>query len=179
MRRTINLIFSALAGILAGCTRVPSGLQPVTGFELQRYLGTWHEIARLDHSFEHGLTHVTAEYVAGDDGSITVINRGYDPAAGKWRESRGIARFIGSDTIGSLKVSFFRPFWGGYHILALDQENYRYSLIAGPSRSYLWILARERALDPQILSDLVTKARQWGFTTEKLIYVNQTPAPNP
>jgi len=166
--------FSGLGGIamfVLGCTRVPAGLTPVAGFDSQRYLGTWHEIARLDHSFERGLTNVSAEYTARPDGGITVVNRGYDPAAGKWRQVRGVARFRGDRAVGSLRVCFFWPFWGGYHVIALDEKDYRYALVAGPSRSYLWILAREPKLAPDVYSGLVAKAKEWGFATEKLIRV--------
>jgi len=158
-----------------GCTRVPAGLKPVAGFDGQRYLGKWYEIARLDHSFERGLTNVTAEYAARPDGSISVVNRGYSPKAGKWREARAVARFRGDKAVGSLRVCFFWPFWGGYHVIALDQTDYRYAMIAGPSRSYLWILSREPGLADQTRSDLVGKAKEWGFAVEKLISVDHNP----
>jgi len=168
------LHFSVLLGVgmfLLGCTRVPAGLQPVTGFDSQRYLGKWYEIARLNHSFERGLTNVTAEYAARPDGSLSVVNRGYDPRAGKWREARAVARFRGDRTVGSLRVCFFWPFWGGYHIIALDQKDYRYAMVTGPSRSYLWILAREPRLAGQVTAELVAKAKEWDFAVDKLIHV--------
>jgi apolipoprotein D and lipocalin family protein len=158
---------------LVGCTNIPEGLGPVTGFEAERYLGKWYEIARLDHSFERNLSNVTAQYSRGEGDEILVLNRGFDKEKGKWREAKGVARFIGEKNLGSLKVSFFGPFWGGYHVIALDKEGYRYSMIAGPSRSYLWILSREKQLDEKILADLIGKAKQWGFETEKLIFVEQ------
>ena len=157
---------------LVGCTNIPEGLQPVTGFEAQRYLGKWYEIARLDHSFERNLSHVTAQYSRGEGDEILVRNRGFDKEKGKWREIEGVARFIGDKNVGSLKVSFFGPFWGGYHVIALDQEGYRYSMVAGPSRSYLWILSREKQLDEKILGDLIGKAKQWGFEMGELIFVD-------
>jgi len=157
--------------ILAGCTSIPEGLQPVSGFEVDRYLGKWYEIARLDHSFERNLSNVTAEYSLRDGGGIDVLNKGYDKRKGEWREIKGVARFIGEKNVGSLKVSFFGPFWGGYHVVALDREDYRYSMVAGPSRSYLWILSRDKMLDEKIVAELVARAKQWGFDVEKLIYV--------
>lgn len=63
--------------MLNGCLGMPKGAEPVTGFELNRYLGTWYEIARLDHSFEDGLSQVSAEYSINEDGSVKVINRGF------------------------------------------------------------------------------------------------------
>jgi apolipoprotein D and lipocalin family protein len=157
--------------ILAGCTSIPEGLQPVSGFEVDRYLGKWYEIARLDHSFERNLSNVTAEYSLRDGGGIDVLNKGYDKRKGKWREIKGVARFIGEKNVGSLKVSFFGPLWGGYHVISLDKENYRYSMVAGPSRSYLWILSKNEMLDQEIVAELVARAKGWGFDTEKLIYV--------
>ncbi len=173
-RTSITALIGALC-VAAGCgTDVPEGLEPVTGFELERYLGSWYEIARLDHSFERGLANVTAEYSLREDGGVTVLNKGYDGARLKWKEARGRAKFIGDPSTGSLKVSFFGPFWGGYHIIALDAEGYRWAMVAGPSRSYLWILSREPSLDPAVAADLVEKARRWGFETGKLIFVEHT-----
>ena len=159
--------------LLSGCTGVPDGLEPVTGFEADRYLGKWYEIARLDHSFERDLNNVTAHYSRKEGGEIVVLNRGFNRKTGEWKEIEGHARFIGSESVGSLKVSFFGPFYGGYHIITLDKEDYAYAMVAGPNRSYLWILAREKTLNPKTLSDLVSRAKQWGFETEALIYVEQ------
>lgn len=171
--RTIRSYFIALGilSILAGCTSIPEGLQPVSGFEVDRYLGKWYEIARLDHSFERSLSNVTAEYSLREGGGIDVLNKGYDKRKGEWREIKGVARFIGEKNLGSLKVSFFGPFWGGYHVIALDKENYSYSMVTGPSRSYLWILSRNKMLDQKIVAELVARAKECEFDTEKLIYV--------
>ena len=155
--------------LLAACTGVPEGITPVQNFDLTRYLGHWYEIVRLDHSFERGLTGVTATYSLREDGSVKVINRGWDAAASKWKEAEGRAVFVGSSSVGQLKVSFFGPFYGAYNIIELDPE-YRYSMIAGPNRSYFWILAREPKLDPKTLEKLLSQARALGFDTDKLIY---------
>lgn len=157
--------------LLVGCTGVPEGTQPVQGFELPRYLGRWHEIARLDHSFERGLEQVTADYSLREDGGVRVINRGFDPAKGEWREAEGRAYFLRSPEVASLKVSFFGPFYGGYHILALDKAGYQYALVAGPDRSYLWILARSPVLDEATYTALVAQARGLGFPVDQLIRV--------
>lgn len=167
-------LWLVLFTLLAGCSGVPEGLQPVTGFDLGRYLGRWHEIARLDHSFERGLANVTADYRKLPDGRIEVINRGFDAAKGGWREAKGIARFQGEPDIGSLEVSFFGPFYGAYNVLVLDPQ-YRYALVAGPNRSYLWILAREPQLDRATLELLVARAKGWGFATDALITVEHRP----
>ncbi|BBA36788.1 outer membrane lipoprotein blc [Methylocaldum marinum] len=157
---------------LAGCAGIPEGVSPVQGFEPARYLGAWYEIARLDHSFERGLTRVTATYSLRENGGINVVNRGFDAQKQEWREATGKAYFVESPDIGRLKVSFFGPFYGGYNIIELDKENYAYALVSGPTRSYLWILARDKTLDSSVLHQLVTKAEALGFATDHLIYVD-------
>lgn len=159
----------AAALLLGGCTGVPEGVQPVRGFDLERYLGTWYEIARLDHSFERGLTDVSAHYSRREDGGVRVLNRGWDPGKGAWKEAEGKAYFIGDPDVASLKVSFFGPFYGGYHVFALDPD-YRWAMLSGPSRDYFWILARTPQLPDPVLQPLLAQARQAGFATEALIF---------
>ena len=154
-----------------GCTQVPDGLEPVSDFDADRYLGKWYEIARLDHSFEKNLSNVSAVYARDDAGGISVTNTGYNGKTGEWKKIEGQARFLKDETVGSLKVSFFGPFYGGYHIIALDKEEYGYAMVSGPNRSYLWILARDKTLDESVYTDLVAKAASWGFDTEKLTLV--------
>jgi apolipoprotein D and lipocalin family protein len=168
-----RLVIVLLSLFFSGCTAIPDGLVPVTGFEAKKYLGKWYEIARLDHRFEKNMSNVSAVYTETDDGYISVLNRGYDETKKKWKQISGKARFISDGNTGSLKVSFFGPFYGGYHIIALDKDDYHYAMVAGPKRSYLWILARSRSMDEKILADLVSQAAKWGFETDKLIYVKQ------
>ena len=156
---------------LTGCIGPPDHIQPVSDFELNRYLGTWYEIARLDHSFERGLQQVTANYSLRSDGGVKVINKGFHITKNKWKEVEGKAYYVGEPDIGQLKVSFFGPFYGGYNVIELDKEGYQYSLVCGPNLSYLWILARNPNLDQQIVDRLVSKARSLGFETDKLIFV--------
>ena len=155
----------------SSCTGSPDGVTVVTDFEIDRYLGTWYEIARLDHSFERGLSAVTANYSLRDDGGVRVVNRGYNDQSGEWDEAIGKAYFVGASDVGQLKVSFFGPFYGGYNIVQLDKSDYQYSLVAGPDRDYLWILSRTAKMQPNILRSLVNKARVLGFATDKLIFV--------
>jgi apolipoprotein D and lipocalin family protein len=173
-RKILASIFGA-ATILTGCTGIPEGLEPVPGFELDRYLGKWYEIARLDHSFERNLRNVSATYSRGKNGDIRVRNRGFNAKTGSWKQIEGHARFIEDDTVGSLKVSFFGPFYGGYHIIELDKQYYGYSMVTGPSRSYLWILSRQNTLDESVYAKLVSRADAWGFDTAQLIRVEQNP----
>jgi len=167
-----TMLTAALLGAL-GCTGIPEGLEPVRDFDSTRYLGTWYEIARLDHPFERGLEDVSASYTAKEDGGIHVVNRGYDPAAKEWREAVGRAYPQGDPTVGSLKVSFFGPFYGGYHVISLD-EDYRDAIVAGPDRSYLWFLSRERSLPGGRRDELLSVAREAGFDVGSLIWVDQS-----
>ncbi len=160
-----------MATFFLGCTGVPGGLKPVSGFDMKKYLGTWYEMARLDHPFERGLSNVSAVYTRNDDDTIRVVNKGYDQSNDRWKEALGKARFLGDMSVGSLKVSFFGPFYSGYHIIALDREHYQYAMVTGPSRSYLWILSRSKTLDESIYQDLTSQAESWGFDTKKLIRV--------
>lgn len=169
-----SLPLLALIPLLWSCTGIPDNVQVVSGFELPRYLGTWYEIARLDHSFERGLEQVTATYTPREGGGITVLNRGFDPGKGRWREATGKAFPVGEPGEGRLKVSFFGPFYGGYNIIALDQTDYRWAMVCGPNRSYLWILSRDPVLDAEIWERLVEQARGAGFATDQLIRVRQT-----
>lgn len=150
----------------------PKDVKVVDNFQLPRYLGTWYEIARLDHSFERGLDHVTANYTLRNDGGVKVTNRGYNAKKQQWQESIGKAYFIGSPQQASLKVSFFGPFYGGYNVIDLDDE-YQHALIAGPNRDYLWILSRTPTIDNQTRDRLVAVAKQYGFPVEELIWVEQ------
>ena len=159
--------------LLAGCTGMPTGVEPVKGFELDRYLGKWYEIARLDHSFERGMQNVTAEYSMRDDGGVRVVNRGYITDKGEWDEAEGKAYFVEESDQGYLKVSFFGPFYGSYVVFELD-DNYRYAFISGPDTSYLWLLAREPVIDPEVMQRFKSRAKELGFDLRELIMVNHS-----
>jgi apolipoprotein D and lipocalin family protein len=158
--------------LLTGCVGIPENVKPVDNFKLEKYLGKWYEIARLDHSFEKGLSRVTAEYSLRPDGGVKVINRGYSAKDNKWKEALGKAYFVKGPDQGFLKVSFFGPFYGSYVIFALDHENYQYALVSGPDKSYLWLLARSPKMNEDIKNDLIVKAKAAGFDTGKLLFVS-------
>ncbi|MBN1957242.1 MAG: lipocalin family protein [Desulfuromonadales bacterium] len=169
------LLISAL--LLPGCLNIPEKVQPVTGFELERYLGRWYEIARLDHPFEKGLTRVTADYSRKKDGGVLVVNRGFSETQNTWKEARGRAYFVNTPAEGYLKVSFFGPFYGSYVIFELDRDNYRYAFISGPDTDYLWLLARTPTVEPQLIDRFIGMAWARGFDTDNLIFVNQNGSP--
>ena len=157
---------------LGGCasTTPPSGITAVSPFDLARYEGRWYELARLDHSFERGMTDVSATYQRQGDGSVRVLNRGFDTSRSNWRQAVGKALFTGDPQTASLKVSFFGPFYGGYHVAALD-ANYQWALVVGPDRSYCWILSRSKQLAPAVREQLIARASALGIDTQALIWV--------
>lgn len=164
-------LLGSLASAMGGETGIPSGCQAVEGFELERYLGLWHEIARLDHSFERGLERVTAHYARRDDDGVAVTNRGFNPDDNEWDEADGKAYFEEGPDIGRFRVSFFGPFYAGYNILWLD-DDYEHAIVAGPNHGFLWLLARSPDVAPDMYERMVMLARQSGFDTDALIRVS-------
>jgi len=139
--------------------------------DLNRYMGTWYEIARFDHSFERGLEGVTATYSLRPDGKITVINQGYKNGTdGKLQVAKGKARQPDPDDPGKLEVAFFLFFYADYFILELE-KNYRWALIGSSSDKYLWILSRTPLLNEETISEILKKAERRGYGTSKLIWV--------
>jgi len=174
MGRFLPWLTVTLFGLLSlGCVGIPPGIKPVQSFEADRYLGKWYEIARLDHSFERGLTRVSATYTLRGDGGLKVLNQGWTAKDGAWKSATGKAFFVRDPRQGYLKVSFFGPFYGSYVVFRLDQENYQYALVAGPDRSYLWLLSRTPTLDPARQRELIAEAAALGFDTGRLIFVEQ------
>ncbi|WP_226422275.1 lipocalin family protein [Vibrio sp. E14] len=166
------LLFIVLLS-LGGCLGMPQTIQPVKDFKLNNYLGQWYEIARLDHSFERGLSKVTAEYRLRKDGGVSVLNRGYSAATQEWKEAEGKAYFVNSPDEGYLKVSFFGPFYGSYVVFDLEKENYEYAFVSGPNNDYLWLLSRSPSVSADIIERFEELAEQNGFDVEQLIYVEQ------
>ncbi|MDP4527676.1 lipocalin family protein [Alkalimonas delamerensis] len=157
--------------LLTACTGTPSTVQPVTPFELEPYLGQWHEIARLDHRFERGLSEVTAHYSMRDDGGVRVLNRGYHAGKDRWRESEGRAYFQGDNNTGQLKVSFFGPFFASYNIAKLEPD-YSMALVVGHNLNYAWILARTPTPSADNCLRYQQKAAAIGVETEDLIWLS-------
>lgn len=173
-----NIFLLLLPLLLMACSGQPEGVHTIKSFDANQYLGTWYEIARLDHSFERDLEKVTATYSLRDDGGIKVINKGFKAKTNEWKVAEGKGYFIDPPNIdktntGRLKVSFFGPFYGAYNIIELDKPYYNYVMVCGPDKSYFWILSRIPQLAYPIKQDLIAKAKELGFATDKLIYVNQ------
>ncbi|MCW8196500.1 lipocalin [Proteobacteria bacterium 005FR1] len=178
MRQVLTAVI--LSTLLTACVSKPDGIEPVKGLEVQRYLGKWYEIARLDHSFEENLQAVTAEYSRREDGGLKVVNRGFNVETGEWEEALGKAFFVEDPNTGYLKVSFFGPFYGAYVIFELGDlqpgdGEYDYVFLTGNSREYLWLLARTPQVSEQIKAAFVKRSEALGFATENLIFVDHEP----
>ena len=160
-----------VATIFTSCVGIPDGVTAVQNFNKDKYLGKWYEIARFDFRFERNLDNTTAQYSINPDGSIKVLNKGYNYIKKEWDSAEGKAKFIGSESEARLKVSFFGPFYGGYNVVDID-ENYQNALIYGNSTEYMWILSRTKTIDEATKKRFIEKAKKDGFDVSKLIWVN-------
>jgi apolipoprotein D and lipocalin family protein len=151
---------------------LPNGAKAVTNFQADKYLGKWYEIARFDFRFEKNLNQVTATYSKNEKGNIKVENRGYDYVKNEWKESIGEAKFVKNPNIAELKVSFFKPIWGSYNVIDID-ENYKYALVVGKNKDYMWILSREKTIPENYKQRFLDKAKSLGFEIENLVWVKQ------
>lgn len=145
-------------------------LDPVHPFDPEKYLGKWYEIARLDNCFERHLNNTSAHYSLNSNGTIRVVNKGYNYMTHEHKQSVGTARSVGPGDTGALEVSFWGPFYSDYTILALD-KHYKYSLVAGKNRDYLWLLSREISMPDKVLNQFLEIAHDAGYDIEKLIRV--------
>lgn len=169
MKRLISLALAALSLPVLSCAQNNS---PVSRFDLLRYLGTWYEIARFDHSFERGMNNVMAEYLLREDGMIDVLNSGWKD--GRYKTAEGKAKQ--PDPVNDpahLKVSFFLFFYSDYDILMLD-DDYQVALVGSKSPKYLWILARTPAVDDAVLDAVLEEASGRGYNIDDLIWVDQS-----
>lgn len=175
MKRNVFVLFFVALG-LSSCAQKETNLDLTTvkQFDINRYLGKWYEIGRFDHSFERGIVGATAMYSLNEDGTIKVVNTGYKNSfEGKLKEAKGKGKFADKNNPAKLKVSFFLWFYGAYNVLELDQENYSYALIGSDSDKYLWILSRTPQLKEEDKEFLLKRAKERGYDTSKIIWVEQ------
>ena len=159
---------SVLLSLLMGCSKQTVDNSVVTDFDLNRFLGSWYEIARFDHKFERGMEQTKAMYVLRDDGKVDVLNTGIKD--GKPSEAKGLAKLTG--TAGLLRVSFWGPFYSDYRIMLLGND-YQYALVGSGSDDYLWILSRTPQISDETKTQILTEAQKRGYDTSKLIWVKQ------
>ena len=172
--KTKTLIFFSLSMIFScGANKMAIDTTTVSELNVERYMGTWYEIARFQHSFEKDLVGVTATYSLRDDGKIDVVNAGYKHSLdGKYEEAKEKAKIPNPEEPGKLKVAFFLFFYAQYNIMELD-DSYQYALIGSSSPDYLWILSRTPQLDETTYQQLVDEAKSRGYDTSKLYKVPQ------
>ncbi|MFO7754606.1 MAG: lipocalin family protein [Bacteroidales bacterium] len=168
IRNLLTLLTITL--MINSCATIPKGATAVSPFDIEKYTGKWYEIARFDFRFERNLNNTTAEYSPNDDGSIRVVNRGYNYVTDEWKEATGKAKFRGDKDIAKLKVSFFGPFYAPYNVIALDSD-YRYALVAGKNLKYMWILARTTTIPEDVKQEYLEIAEDIGYDISDLIWV--------
>lgn len=164
------LFLLGLCLFIFSCKSIPDKAEPVSKFNVDQYVGKWYEIARIDFKFEKDLNNTTAQYTLNSDGTVKVLNKGFNYVKNEWTEREGKAKFRDAKDVGALKVSFFGPFYSGYNVIALD-DNYKYALVAGKNLDYLWILAREKKIPEAVKADFLAKAKAIGYDTNRLIWV--------
>lgn len=170
---TLTLLF-----ILSSCASKPSKAEPVIDFDVNRYLGTWYEVARIDFTHEKNMNNVSAHYSLDEKGNVKVFNSGYNYKKQKWEKAEGKAKFRGEKDVAALKVSFFGPFYSGYNVIALDDE-YQYAMVAGKNLDYLWILSRTKELPEDVKNNYLEKAKEIGYDINRLIWVRHDRDNNP
>lgn len=154
---------------LTGCG-AKVDIQPLQKFDVSRYMGVWYEIARLDHTFEHGLEQVTATYVLNPNGTVGVTNRGYLPSKGKWKSAEAVAKT--TSKCGQFKV-YFVPLIGGDYQIAYLSDGYSGVVVSGGTRDYLWFLSRTPTISSGEQDMMLQVAKNLGYDTSKLIFVKQ------
>lgn len=176
MKRKIKLLTKAVllttfVLTLNACksVKVPDGVEVVENFEAKKYMGEWYEIARFDFKFEKDMSNVTANYTLNDDGSVKVVNKGYNYVKQKWQEKEGKAKFIDRKDQGALKVSFFGPFYSGYNVVAMD-PNYENVLVFGETTDYIWILSRNKTIPEKVKQKFLDKAKAKGYDLNRLVW---------
>ena len=161
-------LMAFVVSLFSACDASDIDNSTVKSVDLNRYLGSWYEIAKYDHYFERDLDYAMARYTLRDDGKIDVLNTGIKD--GRAKDAKGIAKT--TDVPGLLRVSFFGPFYGDYHIMMLDDE-YQYVLVGGSTDKFLWILSRTPQLDEATKTLILAEAERRGYDTNKLIWVKQ------
>ncbi len=153
---------------------LPEGATPVENFDIEKFLGRWYEIVRMDYFWEKKhLSNVYAEYRTNDEGTIDVHNSGYNEKKGEWQSYDGEARPRSENTVAALEVSFFGPTWSGYNVVAID-EDYKYALVFGRNTNYIWLLSRERTMPEEIIAKYKTMATDCGYDPTDLVYTDQS-----
>lgn len=163
-------IFSFIGALFGRGGKTTVDNSTVKSLDLERFMGRWYEIARYDHIFERGMSHVSAMYMMTESGKVLLTNEGVKN--GRHKSIRGHAKQPDASQPGKLKVAFFLWFYSDYYVMDIDPD-YRYALVGGSSDKYLWILSRDRVLKDDVRDELLGRLRTRGYDTDKLIFVDQ------
>jgi apolipoprotein D and lipocalin family protein len=166
----LALIFSVIS---LSCTAKSLHVEPVSDFQLENYLGTWYEIARIENSIEEGLSNVTATYGINKNGSIRVVNKGFNDEEGEWEEAEGRAYFNSAENVAHLDVTFFWPFYIDYIVFEFKDAKDGYAFVTSDSTDYLWLLARKPVVEEHVMQRFLMLAKQMKFKTSDLVFVSQ------
>jgi len=168
-----TLLLGTLTLLLNSCgVKIPDYVTPINDFNAYAYGGKWYEIARFDFKYEKDLSNVTAEYTSNYDGTIKVVNKGYDYKKNKWKQAIGKAKYNGTINQSTLKVSFFGPFYAGYNIVMMDPA-YQTALVFGQSTDYIWILSRTKTISEETKQKFLAKAQEAGYDLNRLVWTVQ------
>lgn len=167
---TIWVLLGAVSPHALSFSKLPA--KPIENFDLNKYLGTWFEIARIENSFEEGLSNVTATYSLRDDGLVKVVNKGFEIDDKEWDEAEGYAEFAETENMAHLEVTFFWPFYADYVVFEVGQD-YEYAFVTSDSKEYLWLLAREPIVEQALIDRFLKLAQEGGFKVSDLIFVPQ------
>lgn len=175
-RKKVLLVLAVIAvagtaGFIYSCrsVKVPDGITVVNNFRLEPYMGTWYEIARFDFKHEKDLSNVTATYSLNDNGTVKVVNRGYNYVKDRWEQANGKATFVDKTNEGALKVSFFGPFYAGYNVVSMEPD-YQNALIFGETKDYIWILSRNKTIPANVKEQFLKEAEKAGYDLERLVW---------
>jgi len=181
MRNTINITAILIIVVsFASCSnsKIMVNNKTVNTLDIDKFLGTWYEVARFPHSFEKDLVGVTATYSMREDGKIKVLNEGYKfTLDGEHKSATGKAKIIDPENPAHLRVSFFWIFYSDYLVMELDNENYQWAVIGSSSPKYLWILSRTPQMEQKVLDNLKSKIKTRGYNIDNLILVEQASTP--
>lgn len=166
-----TLILLSIVGIIYSCksVKVPDGVKVVGNFKIEPYMGTWYEIARFDFKHEKDLSNVTATYSLNTNGSVKVVNKGYNYIKNEWEQANGKAKFLNETNKGALKVSFFGPFYAGYNVVKMDPD-YENVLVFGETNDYIWILSRNKTIPQSVKDDFLKTAELAGYDLKRLVW---------
>jgi apolipoprotein D and lipocalin family protein len=164
-------IFFAVALLLPACNLADKTVDPplptVASVDVPRYVGTWYQQALIPNSFQAMCVSSTQATYAVDGDGLTVLNQCRN-AKGQMEEAKGVAKIVEGSNNAKLRVSFFRPFYGDYWVLALE-PNYQWVLVGAPSRKFGWVLSRSAQLDDATYNAILDKAAALGYDKTQFV----------